>query len=178
MRGGAGGRPDVIPPPERGLLPFERLRAPGRLYKTWLMDPTRLLPALVEDLTDAGVSFVQADFRSMDDLASLPQTHIVNCTGYGSRALFEDEAIVPLRGHLLRLQRTDPGQDWFFAGGCENDVIAYVFCRNDDIVVGGTIVLDDDRTEVHDTDRPEFLRLQKNGQKLFTGRVDACATGS
>lgn len=173
-----GAPPDVIAPPERGLLPFERLRAPGRLYKTWLMDPTRLLPTLVEDLRDEGVAFVKADFRSMEDLAALPQTHIINCTGYGSRALFGDEDVVPLRGHLLRLQRTDPGQDWFFAGGCENDVIAYVFCRNDDIVVGGTIVLDDDRTEVDDTDRPEFQRLHDNARKLFTGRVDACATSS
>jgi len=33
----------------------------------------------------------------------LPQTVVVNCTGYGARALWKDETIIPVRGQIAWL---------------------------------------------------------------------------
>ena len=35
--------------------------------------------------------------------AALPERTIVNCTGYGARALFGDELLIPVRGQIARL---------------------------------------------------------------------------
>ena len=37
------------------------------------------------------------------DLSQLPQKVIINCTGYGARALWQDESIVPVRGQIAWL---------------------------------------------------------------------------
>jgi len=42
-------------------------------------------------------------FRSPADFAALPQPVIVNCTGYGARALMQDESTTPVRGQIAWL---------------------------------------------------------------------------
>jgi glycine/D-amino acid oxidase-like deaminating enzyme len=37
------------------------------------------------------------------DLAALPQRTLINATGYGARALFDDRSITPVRGQLAHL---------------------------------------------------------------------------
>jgi hypothetical protein len=44
-----------------------------------------------------------AEFHTPADLASLPQTTVINATGYGARALFNDQSVVPVRGQLARM---------------------------------------------------------------------------
>lgn len=61
---------------------------------------TRLL---VADFLAAGGAIETREFDSPSDVAKLKEKTIVNATGYGARALFGDESIVPVRGQLLRL---------------------------------------------------------------------------
>jgi glycine/D-amino acid oxidase-like deaminating enzyme len=42
-------------------------------------------------------------FHAPAELATLPQPVIVNCTGYGARALFGDDSVVPVRGQIAWL---------------------------------------------------------------------------
>ena len=42
-------------------------------------------------------------FHGPADLARLKQPVIVNCTGYGARALWKDETVVPVRGQITWL---------------------------------------------------------------------------
>ncbi|MEZ4320467.1 MAG: FAD-dependent oxidoreductase [Myxococcota bacterium] len=165
---------DVVAEPTSLALPFERLRAPGRRYRTWLLDPPRLLPALRSDLERDGVRFEQRGFRTPDDVAQLDQTVLVNCTGYGAKALFGDDALVPQRGHLVKLVRPSEKHDYLFGGGCGHGVTSYVFCRHDDIVVGGTVLSGDDRPFVDDTDGPVFERLLANAAAVFAGLPEQC----
>jgi glycine/D-amino acid oxidase-like deaminating enzyme len=58
---------------------------------------------LLADFRAAGGIVEQREFHAPSDLARLPQKCIINCTGYGARALFGDESIVPVRGQLTRL---------------------------------------------------------------------------
>lgn len=166
---------DVVPAHDKVLLPFEGLSVPGRRYRTWLLNPRRWMPHLVKRLRAAQVTFVERTFDTPADVAALSEPLVVNCTGYGARALFGDEALSPKRGHLVRLQRPSERHDYFFSGGCQNRVISYAFCRQDDIMIGGTFLPGDDRTQIHPDDAPVFPDLLENSRKLFGGRSKRCA---
>lgn len=58
---------------------------------------------LLADFRAAGGKLVIDEFHTPADFARLPQRTLVNCTGYGARALMGDESIVPVRGQLARL---------------------------------------------------------------------------
>ena len=165
---------DVIPAHRKGRLPFAKLNAAGREYSTWLMNPSILLPKLVADLNAGGVTFEQRAFATAAEVLALPANVIVNCTGYGAKALFGDDKLVAQRGHNIVLQKTDPKQFYFFSGGCENSVIAYVFCRQDDIVVGGTVQSGQDSLARTPEDDKTFKRLLANAGQLFDGHPSAC----
>jgi hypothetical protein len=58
---------------------------------------------LVADFLAAGGEIETRDFESPRDVAKLREKTIINATGYGARALFGDESLIPVRGQLLRL---------------------------------------------------------------------------
>jgi len=164
----------VIADPVVGKLPFPELKAVGRHYTTWLVNPMFLLPQLVKELTGLGVRFVQRRFGEKKELAQLPEAVLVNAVGYGAKTLWGDEGMVAFRGHLVRLERYDPRLDWFFGGGCSNGVSSYIFCRQDDVVVGGTYVYQDERTSIEPGEEPIFEEVLANGKRVFSGDVGAC----
>jgi D-amino-acid oxidase len=58
---------------------------------------------LLTDFLIAGGKIVTREFHSPQELTSLPQKVIVNCPGYGGRALWNDESIIPVRGQIAWL---------------------------------------------------------------------------
>ncbi|GAB4369638.1 MAG: hypothetical protein OHK0021_12580 [Bryobacter sp.] len=58
---------------------------------------------LVNDFLIEGGTIERREFRTPGELASLPEKTIVNATGYGARALFGDESLVPVRGQITWL---------------------------------------------------------------------------
>jgi glycine/D-amino acid oxidase-like deaminating enzyme len=58
---------------------------------------------LVNDFLVEGGKIERTEFHNPSELSSLPQKVIVNCTGYGARALWKDESIVPVRGQIAWL---------------------------------------------------------------------------
>ncbi|MDH0866129.1 FAD-dependent oxidoreductase [Mitsuaria sp. GD03876] len=58
---------------------------------------------LLEDFFREGGEIVTRDFAHARELAALPERTIVNCTGYGARALFGDDSLIPVRGQIARL---------------------------------------------------------------------------
>jgi D-amino-acid oxidase len=167
---------DVVPQYRSGTLPFAKLNTIGREYRTWLINPTILLPQLVAELKRSAVRFRKRQFASRDDFAALRENIIVNCTGYGAKALMNDEDVVAKRGHLVVLRRTLPKQFYFFSGGCGNRRIMYVFCRHSDIVVGGTVETGNDTEGIIESDRARFDRILANAQAMFEGRPRDCVT--
>jgi glycine/D-amino acid oxidase-like deaminating enzyme len=166
---------DVVPAFRRGMLPFENLKDVGREYSTWLINPTILLPRLSADLRRHGVRFRSRSFEDIEQINGLHENIVINCTGYGAKKLFGDDALAAHRGHLVVLH--NPSRlKYLFSGGCTNDVISYVFARQHDIVVGGTLV-NDEREEFDGTDARDAAIcdvLVKNAQQVFAGRPDAC----
>jgi D-amino-acid oxidase len=58
---------------------------------------------LMNDFFIAGGQFRRADFRAPLQIAALGRKVVINCTGYGARALWKDETLVPVRGQIARL---------------------------------------------------------------------------
>lgn len=71
--------------------------------ETWMMFNinayTRLL---ISDYLAAGGRMETVEFKSPADLLRLRQRTLVNATGYGARALFGDESVIPVRGQVAR----------------------------------------------------------------------------
>lgn len=58
---------------------------------------------LMTDFLIAGGKIVPMEFHEPGDVTALKQRSIINCTGYGARALWRDASIVPVRGQIAWL---------------------------------------------------------------------------
>jgi len=58
---------------------------------------------MLTDFLVAGGQIETREFHSPQELTQLPQKVIVNCPGYGGRALWNDESIIPVRGQIAWL---------------------------------------------------------------------------
>jgi glycine/D-amino acid oxidase-like deaminating enzyme len=58
---------------------------------------------LMADFAANGGKIEIAEFHSPGDFARLRERTLINATGYGARALFGDESIIPVRGQLARM---------------------------------------------------------------------------
>ncbi|HVF22986.1 MAG TPA: FAD-dependent oxidoreductase, partial [Pyrinomonadaceae bacterium] len=100
-------------------------------YSTMLIEPSIYLSALLRDFYIAGGRVVVKEFRNRREIARLPEPVIFNCTGLGSRALFDDEELIPVRGQL-EILLPQPEIDYCYLSR------GYMFPRRDGIVLGGT----------------------------------------
>ncbi len=124
---------DVIPPPTPyAHLPFAHLNVPGFGYHTLLVEPPIFLKKMRDNLSTAGVPFTQKEFHSPSDVAQLGEPVVVNCTGMGSKEIFGDNRLVPIKGHLVLLK---PQLNLQYLYSSDH---TYVFPREDHVVVGGS----------------------------------------
>jgi glycine/D-amino acid oxidase-like deaminating enzyme len=129
-------------------------------YDTLYVETGRFLRQLLADLQLAGAKLVVRRFDTPAELAALPERLAFNCTGLGSRALFNDVGLLPARGQLVVLM-PQPEVRYAFTGR-----LGYMFPRADGIILGGTFDLDDWSTapSVETTDR-----ILRSHQRLFGG---------
>jgi D-amino-acid oxidase len=103
-----------------------------RRFYSMLIETATFLDALTHDFSVRGGKIIVREFRDARQLTELPERLIVNCTGLGSRDLFGDQELHPLRGQLAVLL-PQPEVDYIIlAGG------SYMFPRSDGILLGGT----------------------------------------
>lgn len=121
-----------------------------REYTTMLIEPSVYLNALLRDFYIAGGRVVVKEFRSREEIAQLPESVVLNCTGLGSRALFGDEQLSPVRGQLEVLL-PQPEIDYCYLSG------GYMFPRRDGIILGGTWDHDDWSLEPNPAQTTEIL---------------------
>jgi glycine/D-amino acid oxidase-like deaminating enzyme len=58
---------------------------------------------LLNDFFLAGGRIRHADFHAPSQIAALGKSVVIDCTGYGARALWKDETVTPVRGQIARL---------------------------------------------------------------------------
>jgi glycine/D-amino acid oxidase-like deaminating enzyme len=123
---------DVIPEPTvYEHLPFANLNQKGYGYHTLLVEPPIFLKKLRTELTGA-VQLTQRTFGSAADVVALPEPIVVNCTGMGSRDVFGDTKLAPIKGQLV-LVKAQPALQYLYSSD-----ETYVFPREDHVVVGGS----------------------------------------
>jgi len=115
MDGGEDDEPDYASL-ERKLLP--RLRPPSQVLTaqqhpfplpyarrsaSMTFNLTAYAQKLMDDFLQAGGEFHARTFESPRQFADLREKTLINCTGYGARALLGDDSIIPVRGQTARL---------------------------------------------------------------------------
>jgi glycine/D-amino acid oxidase-like deaminating enzyme len=149
--------PGILPPPEQlDQLPFEGTPKAGRVYQTLLVEPPRFLPRMNEEVLARCEHHEQRRFDSLDELLELPHPTIVNCTGLGSRELFNDTSMIPIRGQLVLLEPQN--LPWMLSHR------GYIFPRSDAVVLGGTYERNNDST-IPDPARCE--RIRRTNERVF-----------
>jgi len=58
---------------------------------------------LMDEFARDGGEIVHRDFASPRQFAALKERTLVNATGYGARALLDDDSVIPVRGQIARL---------------------------------------------------------------------------
>jgi glycine/D-amino acid oxidase-like deaminating enzyme len=105
------------------------------------IEPSIYLEALVRDVTQFGGRIVIRKFETLHDLMSLTEPIIVNSTGLGSRALFGDEELTPVKGQLTFLV-PQPELNYILFGVLRNSegglMPITVMPRRDGIALGTT----------------------------------------
>ena len=84
-----------------GEHPFQTPYASRR--SSMRIEPSIYLDALVGEFHLLGGRIVIRQFDTPRDLMSVSESVIVNCTGLGSRDLFSDEELIPVKGQLTFL---------------------------------------------------------------------------
>ena len=144
-------RPANEPPSlDAGLLPAQQLLGPGehpfptkyaQHRMTLRIEPSIYLQRLIEDFTRFGGHIVIRKFDTPRDLMALAEPVIINATGLGSKELFGDESMVPLKGQLTLLL-PQPEITYQTSGGLTPtppEVLGiHMMPRSDGIALGGT----------------------------------------
>jgi len=118
---------------------------------------------LVNDFLVEGGRLERREFHSPGELAALPQKVLINCTGYGARALWKDETVVPVRGQIAWLiPQPEVNYGVFYKG-------VYILGRRDGIVVqdGGIGEMEGYNDPSETPDRPAADAAVKVAAELF-----------
>jgi D-amino-acid oxidase len=100
------------------------------------IEPNLYLDRLVRDFMIFGGKIVIRKFDTVRDLMSLPESLVVNCTGLGSKTLFNDNEIEPIKGQLT-LCVPQPELNYRVSGRLSKDAaFTDINPRSDGIVVG------------------------------------------
>lgn len=154
---------DVVPTPEElERLPFENHQSHGFVYQTLLIEPPIFLSRLQGELIQQGVAFVQREFGRdttgvlHDSVFDLTEDVLVNCTGLGSRNIWADPSLIPIKGQLVLLP-PQPCLQYLYA-----PERGYIFPRADGVVCGGTFEFGVDDETPDPVRCAEIVRLLKS----------------
>jgi glycine/D-amino acid oxidase-like deaminating enzyme len=96
------------------------------------IEPPIYLPALMRDVRDAGSQIHVRRFSDAAEVLALDEPVIINCTGLGTRALFGDNELIPVKGQLVVLKPQADINYLMISDGI------YMFPRSDGVLLGGT----------------------------------------
>jgi glycine/D-amino acid oxidase-like deaminating enzyme len=134
-------------------------------YVTMLVQPATYLRRIRDDFYRAGGEIVIKDFKSQEEVLSLKETVIFNCTGLGAKELFDDDELMPIAGHLVFMP-PDPAVDFTTFGGGKG--VLYMMPRKGEILLGGTFDRGNWSTQ---PDPVEVDRIVEEHSKLFTALI-------
>lgn len=126
------------------------------------IEPSIYLDALMNDFLNWGGKVVIRKFDTPKDIAALSENVIVNCTGLGSKALFNDADLVPLKGQLVVLI-PQPEINYGTSGAARqlppDSGFVHMMPRSDGIILGGTSLRDNWSLDIEEKERQRVMDL-------------------
>ncbi len=127
----------------------------------------------VEDLFSKvkakGATLIQRHFENLNDILSLSEKTIINCTSMGSRELFNDQEFMPVRGQIIHFLPQE-GVNFLLYQNVPNSTTSWVsiYPWNDRLILGGVYE--------HGEEEPIMVqevvdRIIENAQKCLSGRL-------
>ena len=128
-------------------------------YDTMYVETGRYLRQMIREVQIAGGEIEIRKFATTAELNAVPESLIFNCTGLGSRELFGDTDLHPVRGQLAILE-PQPEVRYAYQGD------GYMFPRPDGILLGGTFEVD----QWDPTPQPDAIaRIIERHKAFFAG---------
>lgn len=139
---------------------------PAKKWSTLFIDGSSFLNDLHATAIAKGIAFEQRKFPSIDAVLDLQETTIFNCTGYGSKHLFDDKALIPIRGQMLYM-RPQSAINFFLSGPGKFNPFT-VFPSGDKVAIWGTSEVG---VDVCETEPAALERIRQNAASFFEGKV-------
>ena len=126
------------------------------------IEPSIYLDALMNDFLNWGGKVVIRKFEAPADIARLSENVIVNCTGLGSKELFKDPELMPLKGQLVVL--VPQPEVTYGTNGAGRQLppdsgFVHMMPRSDGIILGGTSLRDNWSLDVEENERKRVMDL-------------------
>ena len=126
------------------------------------IEPSIYLDALMTDFLNWGGKVVIRKFATPDEIATLGENVIVNCTGLGAKEIFKDPELMPLKGQLVVL--IPQAEINYSTSGVGKQLppesgFVHMMPRRDGIILGGTSIRDNWSYDVEEKDRERVVNL-------------------
>jgi D-amino-acid oxidase len=136
----------------------------GFQVEATVMDSSRYMNWLVEQYKQLGGILEQHEIQDINEAFAKSKV-VVNCTGLGSRTLFNDTELYPIRGQVVKIKSN--GFKTVIADDEGPNKMAIIVPRVDDIVLGGTIQENDWNLHEDPKDTEDILNKAKALSPLF-----------
>ncbi len=145
--------PGIIERPSKTSLPIPYVDA--YRIESIVIDTSIYMEFLLSSFKDLGGIIVP---KKINDIQETFQDYnvVVNCTGLGSRELFNDQEIYPVRGQMVKIKPT--GLNEVIVDDDGPNCLALAVPRVNDIMLGGTIQKNDWNENIDPVDTKEILR--------------------
>lgn len=120
-----------------------------------VLDTSLYMEYLMETFKSLKGTVIQKEIKDIQE-ALQDYELVVNCTGLGSRELFSDDKIYPVRGQMIKIKATGFDQVVVDDDGPNN--LCLTVPRVNDIMLGGTTQVNDWNIEIDPKDTEEILR--------------------
>ncbi len=114
----------------------------GRKYQVMAIDGHLFMNDLHEKVQKNGAILKEQYFASLEEVLSLEEPIIINCTSMGSIQLFNDQEFIPVRGHLVYYPPQE-GIDYLYAHNVDpnpdnpNFFFVFLYSWSDRLILGG-----------------------------------------
>jgi len=107
--------------------------------RAMLIETPSYLEQLRKNATSRGAIFIPRRFSNEADVAALSEDVIFNCAGLGSKIIFNDPDLMPIRGQLIYVNKTE-GVDYFAAATVKkgSNYFVFTFPYKNKFIIGGT----------------------------------------
>lgn len=124
-----------------------------------VIDTSIYMDYLMNKFKDLGGVTIQKEIKDIKEALN-EYSIVVNCTGLGSRELFNDQTIYPVRGQMVKVKPN--GFDKVVADDEGPNSLCIIIPRVNDIMLGGTTQVNDWNLEVDPKDTEDILKKASN----------------